>query len=168
MSIHRIEKLRQDHAVETFDCGDQDLNRFLRQHAFHSQLSGGSTTYVGLAGQALVGYFTLAVGSVEYEKAPERVIKGLAPHSIPIMLLARLAVDLHWQKKGVGAGLLKNAMLRTVQAADIAGIRALVVHAKDRAAKGFYEHFNFLPSSSDPLHCFIILKDVRKVNRLKV
>ncbi len=163
MSIHRIEKLRQDHAVETFDCGDQDLNRFLRQHAFHSQLSGGSTTYVGLVDQALIGYFTLAVGSVEYEKAPERVTKGLAHHSIPIMLLARLAVDLHWQKKGVGGGLLKNAMLRTVQAADIAGIRALVVHAKDRAAKGFYQHFNFLPSPSDPLHCFIILKDVRKI-----
>lgn len=65
MSIHRIEKLRQDHAVEMFDCGNQDLDRFLRQHAFHSQLSGGSTTYVGLAGQAVVGYFTLAVGSVE-------------------------------------------------------------------------------------------------------
>ncbi len=162
MSIHRIEKLRQNHEVETFDCGNQDLNRFLRQYAFHSQLSGGSTTYVGLAGQAVVGYFTLAVGSVEYEKAPERVTTGLAHHSIPIMLLARLAVDLHWQKKGVGAGLLKNAMLRTVQAADIAGIRALVVHAKDRAAKGFYEHFHFLPSPSDPLHCFIILKDVRK------
>lgn len=84
------------------------------------------------------------------------------------MLLARLAVDLHWQKKWVGGGLLKNTMLRTVQAADIAGIRTLVVHAKDRAAKGFYEHFNFLPSPSDPLHWIIILKDVRKVSRLKV
>ena len=161
--VHRIEKLRQDHAVEAFDCGNQGLNRFLRQHALHSQLSGGSTTYVGLTDQAVIGYFTLAVGSVEHEKAPERVTKGLAHHSIPIMLLARLAVDLHWQKKGVGGGLLKNAMLRTVQAADIAGIRALVVHAKDSPAKRFYEYFNFLPSASDPLHLFIILKDVRTI-----
>ena len=151
--IHQIEKLRQDHAVEAFDCGNQGLNRFLRQHAFHSQLSGGSTTYVGLANQAVIGYFTLAVGSVEYEKAPERVTKGLA----------RLAVDLHWQKKGVGGGLLKNALLRTVQAADIAGIRALVAHAKDSHAKGFYEYFDCLPSPSDPLHRFIILKGARKI-----
>ena len=151
--IHQIEKLRQDHAVEAFDCGNQGLNRFLRQHALPSQLSGGSTTYVGLANQAVIGYFTLAVGSVEYEKAPERVTKGLA----------RLAVDLHWQKKGVGGGLLKNALLRTVQAADIAGIRALVAHAKDSHAKGFYEYFDCLPSPSDPLHLFIILKGVRKI-----
>ena len=151
--IHQIEKLRQDHAVEAFDCGNQGLNRFLRQHALPSQLSGGSTTYVGLANQAVIGYFTLAVGSVEYEKAPERVTKGLA----------RLAVDLHWQKKGVGGGLLKNALLRTVQAADIAGIRALVAHAKDSHAKGFYEYFDCLPSPSDPLHRFIILKGARKI-----
>jgi len=160
---HRIDKLRQDHAVDAFDCGNRGLNRFLQQHAFHSQLSGGSTTYVGLADQTVIGYFTLTVGSVEHEKAPERVTKGLARHPIPIMLLARLAVDLHWQKKGVGSGLLKNALLRTVQAADIAGIRALVVHAKDSPAKGFYEQFDFLPSPSDPLHLFIILKDVRKI-----
>ena len=143
--IHQIEKLRQDHAVEAFDCGNQGLNRFLRQHALPSQLSGGSTTYVGLANQAVIGYFTLAVGSVEYEKAPERVTKGLA----------RLAVDLHWQKKGVGGGLLKNALLRTVQAADIAGIRALVAHAKDSHAKGFYEYFDCLPSQA--IHCIVSL-----------
>jgi predicted N-acetyltransferase YhbS len=79
------------------------------------------------------------------------------------MLLARLAVDYHWQKQGIGAALLKDAMLRTLQAADIAGIRAFVVHAKDDRAKGFYERFDFLPSPSDPLHLFILLKDVRKI-----
>jgi predicted N-acetyltransferase YhbS len=88
---------------------------------------------------------------------------GLAKHSIPIMLLARLAVDLHWQKQGVGAALLKDATLRTLQAADIAGIRALVVHAKDDVARTFYERFDFLLSSSDPLHLFILLKDIRKI-----
>lgn len=78
------------------------------------------------------------------------------------MLLARLAVDLRWQKQGVGAALLKDAMLRTLQAADIAGIRALVVHAKDGAARAFYERFDFLLSPTDPLHLFILLKDVRR------
>jgi GNAT superfamily N-acetyltransferase len=159
----KIEKLQRDHAVEAFDCGNKDLNRFLQQYALLNQNNGASITYVGLADQAIIGYYSLAVGSIEYEKAPERVIKGLAHHSIPIMLLARLAVDYQWQKKGIGAALLKDAMLRTLQAADIAGIRAFVVHAKDDVAKGFYERFDFLPSPSDPLHLFILLKDVRKI-----
>ena len=159
----KIEKLQRDHAVEAFDCGNKDLNRFLQQYALLNQNNGASITYVGVADQAIIGYYSLAVGSVEYEKAPERVIKGLAHHSIPIMLLARLAVDHQWQKKGIGAALLKDAMLRTLQAADIAGIRAFVVHAKDDVAKGFYTHFDFLPSPSDPLHLFILLKDVRKI-----
>ncbi|MER3424999.1 MAG: GNAT family N-acetyltransferase [Nitrospiraceae bacterium] len=159
----RIEKLQPHHAVEAFDCGQQALNHFLRKHALHNQQSGGSQTYVGLANETVIGYYALAVGSVEQEQAPERVKKGLAKHSIPIMLLARLAVDLRWQQQGVGAGLLKDAMLRTLQAADIAGIRALVVHAKDQAVRKFYERFDFLPSPTDPLHLFMLLKDVRKI-----
>jgi GNAT superfamily N-acetyltransferase len=159
----RIEKLQPHHAVEAFDCGQEALNRFLQKHALHNQHSGGAQTYVGLADETVIGYYALAVGSVEQEHAPERVKKGLAKHSIPIMLLARLAVDLRWQKQGVGAGLLKDAMLRTLQAADIAGIRALLVHAKDEAARQFYECFDFLPSPTDPLHFFMLIKDVRKI-----
>ena len=159
----RIEKLQPHHAVEAFDCGHAAPNRPLQTHAVQNQFSGGSQTYVGLVDNIVVGYYALAVGSVEQDNAPERVKKGLAKHSIPIMLLARLAVDLHWQKQGVGAALLKDATLRTLQAADIAGIRALVVHAKDNVAKKFYERFDFLPSPSDALHLFILLKDVRKI-----
>lgn len=92
--------------------------------------------------------------------------KGLGKHSIPIILLTRLAVDLRWQKQGIGAGLLRDATLRTLQAADIAGIRALVVYAKDERARKFYEGFDFLPSPSDPLHLFVLLKDVRKLKAL--
>jgi GNAT superfamily N-acetyltransferase len=158
-----IEKLQPHHAVEAFDCGQDALNRFLLKHALQNQHSGGSQTYVGLADGTVIGYYTLVVGSVEQDHAPERIKKGLAKHSIPIMLLARLAVDLRWQKQRVGAALLKDAMLRTLQAADIAGIRALVVHAKDEDARNFYERFDFLPSPSDPLHLFILLKDVRKI-----
>jgi GNAT superfamily N-acetyltransferase len=159
----KIEKLQRVHAVEAFDCGNKDLNRFLQQYALLNQNSGASITYVGLAEQTVIGYYSLAVGSVEYEQAPERVVKGLAHHATPIMLLARLAVGSQWQRKGIGAALLKDAMLRTLHAADIAGIRAFVVHAKDDAAKGFYEHFDFLPSPSDPLHLFLLLKDVRNI-----
>lgn len=157
-----IEKLQRHHPVDAFDCGREQLNRYLQQHALQNQQSEGAQTYVGLVDQTVVGYYALAVGSVEQEHAPERVKKGLAKHSIPIMLLARLAVDRRWQKQGIGCALLKDAMLRTLQAADIAGIRALVVHAKDDAARRFYEHVDFLPSPSDPLHLFMLLKDARK------
>jgi len=111
--------------------------------------------------QEIVGYYTLVVGQVEYNEAPERLTKGLARHPVPIMLLARLAVSISWQGKNIGAGLLKDAMLRTLQAADIAGIRAFAVHAKDDEAKAFYEHFDFIPSPSDPYHLFRLLKDIR-------
>lgn len=161
--IPRIEKLRRDHTVDAFDCGRDELNRFLQQHALQNQHSGGSQTYVALVDDTVVGYYALAVGSVEQEDAPDRLKKGLAKHSIPIMLLARLVVDRHWQKRGIGAGLLKDATLRTLQAADIAGIRALMVHAKDEVAKGFYQHFDFVPSPSDPLHLFMLLKDLRQI-----
>jgi GNAT superfamily N-acetyltransferase len=159
----RIEKLQPHHAVETFDCGRDALNRFLRRHALQSQYSGGSQTYVGLVDETVIGYYALAVGSVEQDHAPERVKKGLAKYAIPIMLLARLAVDLRWQKQGIGAALLKDAILRTLQAADIAGIRALVVHAKDHAARTFYERFDFIPSPTDPMHLFMLMKDLRKI-----
>jgi GNAT superfamily N-acetyltransferase len=89
--------------------------------------------------------------------------KGLARHPVPIVLLARLAVDRRWQNQGVGNALLKDAMLRTSQAADIAGVRALAVHAKDDAARRFYEHFDFVPSPSDAMHLFVLLKDVRRI-----
>lgn len=161
--IRQIEKLRQDHAVGTFDCGHQALNRFLQQYALVNQVSGSSTTYVGLSDKTVIGYYSLAVGSVEYEEAPKRITQGLAHHSVPIALLAKLAVDQQWQKMKVGEGLLKDAMLRTLQAADILGIRAIMVHAKDEGVKGFYQHFDFIPSPSDPLQLMIILKDVRQI-----
>ncbi len=109
----------------------------------------------------MAGYYTLVVGQVEFEAAPERLTKRSARHPVPIMLLARLAVATSWQGKGIGSGLLKDAMLRTLQADGIAGIRAFAVHAKDDEAKAFYMHFDFLPSPSDPYHLFRLIKDVR-------
>ena len=98
-----------------------------------------------------------------YADAPERLRKGLARHPVPIMLLARLAVHKEWQGKGVGRALLRDAILRTVQASEIAGIRALVVHAKDDAAKRYYEQYDFVSSPTDSLHLFVLVKDLRKL-----
>jgi GNAT superfamily N-acetyltransferase len=157
----RIEKLRRTHNLETFDCRQESLNRYLKRHALISQRSGGGQTYVGVCGEAVIGYYTLVVGSVAFEDAPERLRKGLSRHPVPVMLLARLAVDRAWQGKGAGAGLLRDAMQRTLQAADIAGIRAFLVHAKDDRARAFYEHFDFFPSPTDLYHLFLLVKDIR-------
>lgn len=162
MSSLRIAKLDRAHAVEAFDCGQEDLNRFLVRFALTNQLAFASTTYLALAGEEVVGYSTLVVSEVAYADAPDRLTRAMAHHPIPLMLLARLATDHRWQGKGIGKGLLKDAMLRTLQAADIAGIRALAVHAKDDAARAFYEHFDFLPSPTDPLHLYLLMKDLRR------
>lgn len=159
----RVEKLRADHNVEGFDCGREELNRYLLRYAWVNQQAGAAQTYVGLVGDSVVGYHTLAVGQVSREEAPERLSKGLARHPVPIMLLARLGVDERWKGQGVGKALLKDAMRRTLQAADIAGIRALAVHAKDEDARNFYQRFDFIPSPTDPMHLFVLLKDVRRI-----
>src|SRR5260221_13019743 len=159
----RVEKLRTDHAIEAFDCGREELNRYLLRYAWANQQAGAAQTYVGLVDDAVVGYHTLTVGQVTREEAPERLTKGLARHPVPIMLLARLAVALSSQGQGVGEALLRDAMHRTLQAADIAGIRAFAVHAKDEEAKRFYQHFDFVPSPTDPMHLFVLLKDLRRL-----
>jgi predicted N-acetyltransferase YhbS len=157
----RIDKLQRGHDLDRFDCGRDSLNRFLMRYAFQNQQAGASQSYLALADEEVAGYYTLVVGQVEHNAAPERLTKGLARHPVPIMLLARLAVAISWQGKGLGSGLLKDAMLRTLQAADIAGIRAFAVHAKDDEARSFYQHFDFVPSPSDPYHLFRLLKDIR-------
>jgi GNAT superfamily N-acetyltransferase len=161
----RIEKLQRSHEIDQFDCGREALNRFLVRYALQNQQAGASQTYVAFADDTIAGYYTLVVGQVEYDAAPERLTKGLARHPVPIMLLARLAVATSWQGKGLGAGMLKDAMQRTLQAADIAGIRAFAVHAKDDEARAFYEHFGFSPLPSDPYHLFRLLKDIRAARK---
>ncbi len=161
MTPLRIEKLQRSHAVDEFDCRREALNRFLVRYALQNQQAGASQTYIALADDAVVGYYTLVFGQVEYAAAPERLTKGLSRHPVPIMLLARLAIATSWQGKGLGSGLLKDAMHRALQAADIAGIRAFAVHAKDDEARAFYEHFGFSPLPSDPYHLFRLLKDIR-------
>jgi GNAT superfamily N-acetyltransferase len=159
----RVEKLRPDHKIEGFDCGREELNRYLLRYAWTNQQAGAAQTYVGLVGDTVVGYHTLAVGEVKREHAPERLIKGLARHPVPIMLLARLAIDRRWQGQGIGKALLRDAMQRTLHAADIAGIRAFAVHAKDEDARNFYEKFDFISSPTDPMHLFVLLKDVKRI-----
>ena len=165
MAAFGIEKLRGDHDLAPFNCGNDELNRFLKRFALVNQQAQSAQTYVACRDTIVVGYYSLAFGSVAPEQTPERVKKGLARHPVPVMILARLAIDQSMQSKGLGQGLLKDALERTVRAADIGGLRAMLVHAKDDSARVFYEHFDFEPSPTDPYHLFMLLKDLKRAVR---
>lgn len=156
-----IRKLAASDDVDGFDCGQAALNQFLQRHALNSQRASSAQTYVCCAQGRVLGFYSLTVGSVGHEEASARLTKGLARHPVPVMLLARLAVDRQVQGRGIGAALLKDALLRTAQAAEIAGIRALLVHAKDDAAQSWYQGFDFKPSPTDPYHLFLLVKDLK-------
>jgi len=160
-----IEKLRHEHQLDDFDCGREELNRFLKRQAWASQQSHSAQTYVLAKELGVLGYCSLAAGSVAHDEATERVRKGQARHPIPVILLARLAVEAAVHGQGLGAALLKDALLRTAQAADTVGARSLVVHAKDDTAKAFYEHFNFEASPTDPYHLLLVMKDLFRIVR---
>lgn len=149
------------HELGAFDCGVPALNNYLKKFALANQRNQSARTYVATRGEAVVGYYTLAAASARREESPARVAKGLAGHPVPVILLARLAVDQGEKRKGLGAGLLRDAFMRIVQAAAIVGCRAVMVYAKDEAAKAFYERFGFLPSPSDPLRLFLLMKDIQ-------
>jgi len=158
----KVAKLTTTHAVAGFTCGRPALDAYLHRHAFTNARIGGAQTYVAVTEtEEIVGYYSLAVGSVTHAEAPDRLAKGLARHPIPVMILARLATATSWQGRGVGAGLLRDAILRTLHAADIAGIRAIVVHAKDETARAFYERYDFVGWPENPLQLFLLLKDAR-------
>jgi len=128
----------------------------------HNQRACSANTYIACEGNTVIGFYTLVVGSVIHAQAPARITKGLARHPVPVMILARLAVDRTHHGEDIGSGLLKDALMRTILASEIAGIRALLVHAKDENAREWYQRFDFDPSPTDPLHLYLLLKDIRK------
>jgi GNAT superfamily N-acetyltransferase len=126
-----------------------------------NEASGVSRTYVVCQGRRVIAFYCLATGAVLQKEAPGRVRRNM-PEPIPVMILGRLAVDRRFQGRGLGKALLRDAILRTLQAADIAGIRAVLVHAKDDDARQFYARFGFLPSPLDPLTLMLPLNDARE------
>jgi len=160
------EKLSDKHTVSEFDCGNDDLNRFLEKHAYINQVSGNSTSYVSCHDNKVAGYYTITLASISHKQAPRKVKEDQPRYPIPVILLARLAVDLQYQGKGVGKGLLKDALLRALMVADIAGCRAFLVHAKDDQARKWYQQFGLEPSPTDPLHLMIPLKDLIQTSTL--
>lgn len=160
-----IEKLRREHQVNQFDCGNRTLSAWLHKYAWTNQQADSAKTYVALLGNRVAGYYALTTGSVHKHETPERIAKGLANHPIGIVLLARLAVDVTQQGKGLGKALLFDALTRIEEAAGIVAVRVVMVHAIDEAARRFYEHFEFEASPVDPFQLLLLLKDLRKALR---
>jgi len=155
------EKLRPGHNLSDFECGEPSLDDWLRRRAPQNEESGASRTYVVCAGQQVVGYYALAVGAVAHADAPGRVRRNM-PDPVPVMIVGRLAVHKDFHGRKIGLGLLRDAVLRTLQAADIAGVRALLVHAISERARQFYEDCGFIASPMDPMTLMVTVQEAAK------
>lgn len=154
--------LEDGHDRSSFDCGVEALNTYLKRYARQTQKREGARTYVAVDDDRVVAYYTIVFGGIDWKDAPEHVRKGLGKYPIPIMTIARLAVDRAWAEKGLGNSLLLDALQRAVAASEIAGLRAVVVDAKDEAAKQFYEKrgFRSWPVGSNRL--FVTMSELKK------
>lgn len=161
--------LNDSHSVSDFDCGSPPLNGFLIRYALQNQAGGSARTYVatvetegGSSRSRVAAYYSLAPGAVAVEDAPQRVAKGQPRHPIPIILMARFAVDNEFQGMGLGRTLFFDALRRALHGADEIGGRAFFVEAKDDAAEAFYRKFGMEPSPTNTRRLFLLFKDVRR------
>lgn len=160
--IQPPERLSTDHDFTNFDCGEASLTDWLRRRANKNEQQGASRTYVVCIQKRVIGYYCLAVGAVTGEQSPGSIKRNM-PNPIPVMILGRLAVDKNFQNYGIGSGLLKDAILRTVAAAEIAGIRAILVHALSTEAAHFYYQRGFQVSPIDELMLMISVDEAKKL-----
>lgn len=165
MSLSRPSPIEKIHDTASFACGVDPLNEYLRKYALVNHQNRSARTYVALRDGRVVGYYALAAGSVSRDEVPHRVAQGLGRYPVPITILARLAVDISEEGRGLGKSLLKDAVLRALQASELAGSRAIVAHAKDETAKEFYRKFDFVPSPVNEMHLYLLMKDVQLVVR---
>jgi len=159
--ISAPEHLTPEHDLATFDSGVPALDDWLKRRALANEQGGASRTYVVCAGGRVVGYYALATGGVAQAAAPGRVRRNM-PDPVPVMVLGRLAVDRAYQDQGLGVGLLRDAVLRILQAAELGGIRAILVHAISDEAKRFYERHGFVASPIDPMTLMITVADAKR------
>jgi predicted N-acetyltransferase YhbS len=156
------EHIQQTHDIQSFDCGEISLNNWLKERAFENEKLGSSRTYVVCYEKKVVGYYCLATGQVTHTEAPGKIKRNM-PDPIPVVIVGRLAVDINHQRKGIGTGLIKDAVMRTLQASEILGVRAVLVHALDEKVKSFYvERCGFMPSLIHPLTVMVKLSDIQK------
>ncbi|MBK1837963.1 GNAT family N-acetyltransferase [Azospirillum sp. YIM B02556] len=160
MTLSAPELLAPHHRIDLFESGTPSLDNWLKRRAMANQASGASRTFIACAGGEIAGYYALASGAVLVAEAPGRFRRNM-PDPIPVVVLARLAVARTWQGHGLGRALFRDAALRVVQAADLIGVRGLIVHALSEEAKGFYLRLGLDPSPMDPMMLMVTLTDLR-------
>ncbi|TAL97207.1 MAG: N-acetyltransferase [Rhodanobacter sp.] len=147
------------HQLDSFDCGKHALNDWLQRFARQAQGSGSARTFVVCQADRVVGYFSLTVGQIDTLEAPERIRRGMGQYPIPLIILARLAVDKACHGRGLGAGMLQDAIRRTLKIVEDVGIRALLTHPLDESAQMFYRRFGFEPTPLRERQLILLLKD---------
>ena len=162
MSLSAPQPLGARHRLEEFDCGKPALTEWLLRHARQAQGSGSARTFVVCDGERVAGYYSLTVGQIDTLEAPERVRRGMGQYPIPLIILARLAVDQDHQKRGLGVSLLQDAIRRAIAVAEHAGIRALLTHPLDAEAEVFYRRFGFEATPENQRQLILLLKDARR------
>lgn len=165
MTLKKPEPLINNHDISAFNCGNQELDDWLKKYARQAMASGSARTFIVSDDNQVVGYYSLTVGEVNIDQVSERVGKGMGKHSIPLIIIARLAVQNSHKGLGIGKGMLKNAILRSLNVAEQAAIRALLVHAIDEDAFNFYKKFGFEPSPIRNNQLVLLLKDAKKIIR---
>ena len=163
MSLRRPELLAPRHKLEEFDCGKPVLNDWLVRHARQAQGAGSTKTFVAADEDQVLGYFSLTVGQIDTFEVPERMRKGMGHYPLPVVLLARLAVSTSAQGRGLGWGLLQDAIARTVLISEQAGVRAMLTHPLDQEAAAFYTRFGFVPPPLRAQQLLLLLKDARQL-----
>jgi GNAT superfamily N-acetyltransferase len=162
MTLRAPESLDARHQLDTFDCGKPTLNNWLIHHARQAQGCGSAKTFVVADDRRVAAYFSLTVGQIDTLDAPDRIRKGMGQYPIPVVILARLAVDRAYHGQGIGAGMLRDAVRRTMLIAEQAGIRAMLTHPIDAKATEFYTRFGFIASPLREQQLLLLLKDARR------
>jgi ribosomal protein S18 acetylase RimI-like enzyme len=163
-----VAALAKTHVVAGFDCGSAAQSEWLARHALQAHQSGTSRVYVATGDGddewRVLGYYALAAGSVTPATAPQRLAQGAGRYDQPVVILTRLGVDLSCQGLGLGRALVVDALRRVAAASEMVGVRALLIHCANDAARDFYLRLaKFDASPTDPLHLFLLMKDLRKV-----
>ncbi len=154
--------IAEDDDTTEFYSGEPSLDDYLRRRALASNVQGASRCFVTCRDGRVVGYYALASASVQHSDVAGKVRRNM-PDPVPVILLSRLAVDRKERGSGLGKNLLRDAILRSVEASNIIGVRALLVHTLNDTARAFYAHFDFEPSPTDPLHLLLLIRDARAV-----
>jgi GNAT superfamily N-acetyltransferase len=162
VSLCGPEPLGAQHRLEGFDCGKPALNDWLLRHARQAQGSGSAKTFLVTDDDRVAGYFSLTVGQIDTLDAPERIRKGMGQYPVTVVILARLAVATQDQGRGIGVGLLQDAVRRTMLIAEQAWIRAMLTHPIDEDAASFYDRFGFIASPLRERQLLLLLKDARR------